>query len=242
MENIQDVSIEPDGDDAEHRTEAYDIMPRTRSRTKIQECDDNGDGSQCSDPTYVGARYDGVEHARSPLREGPTPVMDSIHPPVLRSKPTPVSFDSVPAAPLVLSPSSPCLAVERSIRMRKRGWQLNSPCTDPCKPKMARIRAHKFQPLELLDDGHIGEYKDFKKNLTTMQDVDLETAVGVLWFKRLDTCNMDTFDTHLDAYLQIIQKRQRAYPVVYDQRTNILDTQYAEGTSSPRAFVRSVFN
>ncbi|KAK0582621.1 hypothetical protein LWI29_027732 [Acer saccharum] len=342
MENMQDASIEPDGDDARHRTETEDSMPRTRSRTRvaenrgrirqrrirvklhripiapsqIQECDDNGDGSQCPDPTSVGARYDDVEHARSPLREevqahwtrrfdelketvqklqeeflaserdrqkqheevmcmlrtlqrdrgehstplmdpidplsftqdpsniqrdighhftpsvdpidppsftqdpsdiqqdrghyatppmdpidppsfnqepsdiqrdrgqhstppvdpidpsslsqGPTPVTDSIHPPVLCSEATPVSFDKVPAAPHVPSPSSPCLAVQRSIRIRKRGWQLNTPYTDPCRPKRARIGAHKFQPLELLDDGHLAEYEDFKKNLTAM--------------------------------------------------------------------------
>ncbi|KAK1581598.1 hypothetical protein Q3G72_007276 [Acer saccharum] len=291
---MQDASIEPDGDDARHRTETEDSMPRTRSRTRvaenrdrirqrrirvklnripiapsqIQECDDNGDGSQCPDPASVGARYDDVEHARSPLREevqahwtrrfdelketvqklqeeflaserdrqkqheevmcmlrtlqrdrgehstplmdpidplsftqdpsniqrdighhftpsvdpidppsftqdpsdiqqdrghyatppmdpidppsfnqepsdiqrdrgqhstppvdpidpsslsqGPTPVTDSIHPPVLCSEATPVSFDNVPAAPHVPSPSSPCLAVQRSIRIRKR--------------------------------------------------------------------------------------------------------------------------
>ena len=90
MENMQDVSIEPNGDDTRHRTEVEDNMPRTRSRTRvpenrgrirqrrirvklnrkpvapsqIQECDDNGDGSQCPDPASVGARYDDVEHAR----------------------------------------------------------------------------------------------------------------------------------------------------------------------------------
>ncbi|KAI9178538.1 hypothetical protein LWI28_027660 [Acer negundo] len=69
MENMQDVSIEPNGDDTGHWTEAEDIMPHTRSRTKIQECDDNGYGSQCPDPASVGARYDDVQHARSPLRE-----------------------------------------------------------------------------------------------------------------------------------------------------------------------------
>ncbi|KAK1564511.1 hypothetical protein Q3G72_004847 [Acer saccharum] len=41
---MQDVSIKPDGDNAGHRTE-------------------------CPDPASVGARYDDVEHARSPLRE-----------------------------------------------------------------------------------------------------------------------------------------------------------------------------
>ncbi|KAK1570358.1 hypothetical protein Q3G72_000700 [Acer saccharum] len=92
---MQDASIKPDGDDARHRTEAEDIMPRTKSRTRvaenrcrirqrrmrvklnrkpiapsqIQKCDDNGDGSQCPDPASVGAMYDDVEHARSPLRE-----------------------------------------------------------------------------------------------------------------------------------------------------------------------------
>ncbi|KAK4845508.1 hypothetical protein QYF36_005941 [Acer negundo] len=67
MENMQDMSIEPDGDDTGHRTEAEEIMPSTRSRTR--ECDDNGYGSQCHDPASVGARYDDVHHARSPLRE-----------------------------------------------------------------------------------------------------------------------------------------------------------------------------
>ncbi|KAI9173553.1 hypothetical protein LWI28_003022 [Acer negundo] len=74
MENMQDVSIEPDSDDAGHRMEAKDIMPRTRSRTRIQKCDDNGDGSQCPDPIFVGARYDDVQHAQSPLREDPSDI------------------------------------------------------------------------------------------------------------------------------------------------------------------------
>ena len=100
--------------------------------------------------------------------QGPTPITDSIHPPVLCLEPTTVSFDSVPAAPHVPSPSFPCLAVQRPIRIRKRGWQLNTPYTDPCRPKRARIGAHKFQPLELLDDGYMAEYEDFKKNLTAM--------------------------------------------------------------------------
>ncbi|KAI9177080.1 hypothetical protein LWI28_010817 [Acer negundo] len=95
IENMQDVSIEPDGDDARHWMEAKDIMPCTRSRTRvaenrghikqirirvrlnrksvtpsqIHECDDNGDGFQCLDPASVGVRYDDVQHARSPLRE-----------------------------------------------------------------------------------------------------------------------------------------------------------------------------
>ncbi|KAK1574851.1 hypothetical protein Q3G72_000422 [Acer saccharum] len=43
----------------------------------------------------------------SSLSQGPTPVTDSIHPPVLCSEATPVSFDNVPAAPHVPSPSSP---------------------------------------------------------------------------------------------------------------------------------------
>ncbi|KAK1556868.1 hypothetical protein Q3G72_013680 [Acer saccharum] len=116
MENIQDVSIEPDGDNAKHRTEAYDIMPRTRSRTKIQECDDNGDGSQCSDPTSVGARYDGIEHARFPLREDPlyiqrdighhfTPLVDPIDPPSFTQDPSDIQQDLKPPMDPIDPPS-----------------------------------------------------------------------------------------------------------------------------------------
>ncbi|KAK0570407.1 hypothetical protein LWI29_000718 [Acer saccharum] len=110
-----------------------------------------------------GIQRDRGQHSTPPvdpidppsLSQGPTPVTDSIHPPVLCSEPTPMSFDSLPGAPHVPSPSSPCLTIQRSIRIRKRGWQLNTLYTDPCRPKRARIGAYKFQPLELLDDGHM---------------------------------------------------------------------------------------
>ncbi|KAK3193025.1 hypothetical protein Dsin_024335 [Dipteronia sinensis] len=96
MDNMPDVTFEPDGDDGRHRTEADDIMPRTRSRRRvvensgrhirqrrirvrlnripvahshIPECDESGGGCQSSDPVSVGARFDDREHARSPLRE-----------------------------------------------------------------------------------------------------------------------------------------------------------------------------
>ncbi|KAK4846979.1 hypothetical protein QYF36_023892 [Acer negundo] len=101
---MQDVSIEPDGDDARHWMEAKDIMPCTRSRTRvaenrghikqirirvrlnrksvtpsqIHECDDNGDGFQCLDPASVGVRYDDVQHARSPLREDRSDILRDI--------------------------------------------------------------------------------------------------------------------------------------------------------------------
>ncbi|KAI9165753.1 hypothetical protein LWI28_019813 [Acer negundo] len=37
---------------------------------------------------------------------------------------------------------------------------------------------------------------------------------------------MDLEDTHIDAYLLILRKRQRAYHTVYAQRVNVLDSQF----------------
>ncbi|KAK0572253.1 hypothetical protein LWI29_028649 [Acer saccharum] len=99
-------------------------MPRTRSRTRvpenrgrirqrrirvklnrklvapsqIHECDDNGDSSQCPDPASVSARYDDVEHARSPLRERDrgehsTPPVDPIDPLSFAQDPLNIQWD-----------------------------------------------------------------------------------------------------------------------------------------------------
>ncbi|KAI9201529.1 hypothetical protein LWI28_024880 [Acer negundo] len=37
---------------------------------------------------------------------------------------------------------------------------------------------------------------------------------------------MELEDTHIDAYLKILRKRQRAFPTVYGPRINILDSQF----------------
>ncbi|KAK0595169.1 hypothetical protein LWI29_004210 [Acer saccharum] len=60
------------------------------------------------------------------------------------------------------------------------------------------------------------------------RDVDLHDPVGVpiTWFHRLQTNLMELEDTHIDAYLKIIRRRQRLHPTVYGSRINILDSQF----------------
>ncbi|KAI9195947.1 hypothetical protein LWI28_019639 [Acer negundo] len=59
-----------------------------------------------------------------------------------------------------------------------------------------------------------------------MRDVDLLEPVGVPWFQRFQTNSMELEDTHMDAYLHILRKRQRYYSTVYGPRINILDSQF----------------
>ncbi|KAI9180619.1 hypothetical protein LWI28_006658 [Acer negundo] len=58
------------------------------------------------------------------------------------------------------------------------------------------------------------------------RDVDLLEPVGVPWFHRFQTNTMELEDTHMDAYLHILRKRQRYYSTVYGPRINIQDSQF----------------
>ncbi|KAI9177646.1 hypothetical protein LWI28_017719 [Acer negundo] len=95
--------------------------------------------------------------------------------------------------------------IQRQLRVRRPGWQLMSPYTDPCRPKKPRTRpassVHAFKPYDLLDPDHVTAYQAYKRNTT-----------GELY--------------HIDAYLLILRKRQRAYLTVYAQRVNVLDSQF----------------
>ncbi|KAK2658014.1 hypothetical protein Ddye_011066 [Dipteronia dyeriana] len=70
----------------------------------------------------------------------------------------------------------------RPVRLRKWGWQLTTPYTDPCRPKRARSASHKFKPDEPVDAEILAEYLKFKEDPTRRRDVDLQVIVDVPWF------------------------------------------------------------
>ncbi|KAK4848942.1 hypothetical protein QYF36_019046 [Acer negundo] len=135
--------------------------------------------------------------------------------------------------PPVESSSGACSPpqIQRQLRVRRPGWQLMTPYTDPCRPKKPRTRpvssVHAFKPYDLLDPNHVTAYQAYKRNTTgELRDVNIHIPVGVTWFQRFQTNFMELEDTHIDAYLLILRKRQRAYPTVYAQRVNVLDSQF----------------
>ncbi|KAK2641862.1 hypothetical protein Ddye_023625 [Dipteronia dyeriana] len=111
----------------------------------------------------------------------------------------------------------------RPIRLRKRGWQLTTPYTDPYRPKRARSASHKFKPDEPVDAKMLAEYLKFKEDPTGRRDVDLQVIVDVTWVIQFESNNIDLEDTHLESYLKIVRKRQRMFPEVYQQNVNIID-------------------
>ncbi|KAI9176257.1 hypothetical protein LWI28_000486 [Acer negundo] len=120
--------------------------------------------------------------------------------------------------------------LQRQDRVRRAGWQQRTPYTDPCRPKRPRIRpqpAHVWAPHALIDPDHLAAYQAYKRNSTgELRDVDLLEPVGVPWFHRFQTNTMELEDTHMDAYLHILRKRQRYYSIVYGPRINIQDSQF----------------
>ncbi|KAK3229279.1 hypothetical protein Dsin_001160 [Dipteronia sinensis] len=112
---------------------------------------------------------------------------------------------------------------EIPVRLRKRGWQLTTPYTDPCKTKRARSAAHKFKPNEQVAAEMLAEYVTFKEDPTERCDVDVKVIVDVPWFVQFESNNTVLEDTHLEAYLKIVRKRQRMFPEVYQQNVNIID-------------------
>ncbi|KAK2655890.1 hypothetical protein Ddye_008942 [Dipteronia dyeriana] len=111
----------------------------------------------------------------------------------------------------------------RLVRLRKRGWQLTTPYTDPYRPKRARSASHKFKPDEPIDAEMLAEYLKFKEDPTGRRDVDLQFIVDVPWFIQFESNNTDLEDTHLEAYLKIVRKRQRMFLEVYQQNVNTID-------------------
>ncbi|KAI9159879.1 hypothetical protein LWI28_002789 [Acer negundo] len=105
-----------------------------------------------------------------------------------------------------------------------------TPYTDPSRSKRPRIRpqpAHVWASHALIDPDHLAAYQAYKRNSTgELYDVDLLEPVGVPWFHRFQTNIMELEDTHMDAYLHILWKRQRYYSIVYGPRINILDSQF----------------
>ncbi|KAK4859970.1 hypothetical protein QYF36_015187 [Acer negundo] len=135
--------------------------------------------------------------------------------------------------PPVESSSGACSPpqIQRQLRVRRPGWQLMTPYTDLCRPKKPRTRpassVHAFKPYDLLDPDHVTAYQAYKRNTTgELRDVDIHIPVGVTWFQRFQTNFIELEDAHIDAYLLILRKRQRAYPTVYAQRVNVLDSQF----------------
>ncbi|KAI9185618.1 hypothetical protein LWI28_008868 [Acer negundo] len=120
--------------------------------------------------------------------------------------------------------------LQRQDRVRMAGWQQRTPYTDPSRPKRQRIRpqpAHVWAPHALIDPDHLAAYQAYKRNSTgELRDVDLLEPVGVPWFHRFQTNIMELEDTHMDAYLHILRKRQRYYSTVYGPRINIQDSQF----------------
>ncbi|KAK4844793.1 hypothetical protein QYF36_024528 [Acer negundo] len=109
--------------------------------------------------------------------------------------------------PPVESSSGACSPpkIQRQLRVHRPGWQLMTPYTDPCRPKKPRTRpassVHAFKPYDLLDPDHVAAYQTYKRN--------------------------NTGGIHINPYLLILQKRQRAYPTVYAHRVNSwLDIQW----------------
>ncbi|KAI9182725.1 hypothetical protein LWI28_028255 [Acer negundo] len=74
--------------------------------------------------------------------------------------------------PPVESSSGACSPpqIQRQLRVRRPGWQLMSPYTDPCRPKKPRTRpassVHAFKPYDLLDPDHVTAYQAYKRNTT----------------------------------------------------------------------------
>ncbi|KAI9153046.1 hypothetical protein LWI28_004952 [Acer negundo] len=120
--------------------------------------------------------------------------------------------------------------LQRQNRVCRAGWQQRTPYTDPSLPKRPRIRpqpAHVWAPHALIDPDHLAAYQAYKRNSTgELRDVDLLEPVGVPWFHRFQTNIMELEDTHMDAYLHILRKRQRYYSTVYGPRINIQDSQF----------------
>ncbi|KAK0586763.1 hypothetical protein LWI29_011874 [Acer saccharum] len=87
--------------------------------------------------------------------------------------------------------------------------------------------AHEWNPHGLVDPEQLAAYEDYKRSMSgELRDVDLHDPVGVpvTWFHRLQTNLMELEDTHIDAYLKIVRRRQRLHPTVYGSRINILDS------------------
>ncbi|KAI9153521.1 hypothetical protein LWI28_012586 [Acer negundo] len=120
--------------------------------------------------------------------------------------------------------------LQRQDRVRRPGWQQRTPYTDPSRPKRPRIMPQPpdvWAPHTLIDSNHLVAYQAYRRNSTReLRDVDLLEPVGVPWFHRFQTNIMELEDTHMDAYLHILRKRQRYYSTVYGPRINILDSQF----------------
>ncbi|KAI9165246.1 hypothetical protein LWI28_010355 [Acer negundo] len=120
--------------------------------------------------------------------------------------------------------------LQRQDRVCKPGWQQRTPYTDPSRLKRPRIRTqppHVWAPHALIDPDHLAAYQAYKRNSTgELRDMDLLESVGVPWFHRFQTNIMELEDTHMDAYLHILWKRQRYYSTVYGPRISILDSQF----------------
>ncbi|KAK4844594.1 hypothetical protein QYF36_022126 [Acer negundo] len=120
--------------------------------------------------------------------------------------------------------------IQRQDRVHRPGWQQRTLYNDPSRPKRTWIRPqppHVWAPHVLIGPDHVAAHQAYKRNSTgELRDVDLLEPVGVPWSHRFQTNIMEFEDTHMDAYLHILRKRQRYYSTVYGPRINILDSQF----------------
>ncbi|KAK2642787.1 hypothetical protein Ddye_024550 [Dipteronia dyeriana] len=83
----------------------------------------------------------------------------------------------------------------RLVRLRKRGWQLTTPYTDPCRPKRARSASHKFKPDEPVDAEMLAEYLKFKEDPTgscNFVQLKLQSYMVNWWDKLMHVGTRDT--------------------------------------------------
>ncbi|KAK2656294.1 hypothetical protein Ddye_009346 [Dipteronia dyeriana] len=151
----------------------------------------------------------------------PPPVITSIQP---QWPPAPTSTST--EIPIPSEAGRP-----HSKRLGMRGWQLMSPYTDPYQPKRLQTRPkaveHVFDPRNLVDADQLTVYKAFMRNINGEQrDVDVLASVDPGWFMHMQSNFMNLEDTHMEAYLHILRKRQLGFPNMYKQRINVLDTQF----------------
>ncbi|KAK3221780.1 hypothetical protein Dsin_008805 [Dipteronia sinensis] len=176
--------------------------------------------SEVQDPPVMAQQTSEVQD--HPLVAQQTPeVLD----PPLVAQPTPEVQDPQLIAQKGQDTLASTSMEERPVRLRKRGWQLTTPYTDPYKPKRARSVAHKFKPNEPVAAEMLAEYVTFKEDPTGRREVDVKVIVDVPWSFNLSPTTLfwKTRYEHLEAYLKIVRKHQRMFPEVYQQNVNIID-------------------
>ncbi|KAI9153910.1 hypothetical protein LWI28_018320 [Acer negundo] len=165
---------------------------------------------------------------RTPL-DDPTAAHPSIHSTGIESLRPTASIGSIPAG-LAGDPRFQSPSIQSTPAGSKRG---QSPSIQSRRSVDPHGLDRSPPPLQLQDrirrpdPDHLAAYQAYKRNSTgELRDVDLQLPIDVLWFHRFQSNFMELEDTHTDAYLKILRKRQRAFLTVYGPRINILDSQF----------------